>query len=344
MTGRPPSFSTTEPAAAMLNRLRDEQGVVKTVKLAKGPASSASPARGHSLSTPTSASSDGHSSKSGDHLHVPAELRDLSGWSVLDLLEADERPTFIIDLANAANHETGLLKTVFENASLRASQGLHELVNQDAEVNREFSRFKSWILSFVKDHRSMNVCLPSFSYGGISWTCSTLGGRFRFISGNSSAVSITPTSPAPPARASSVLEQRSQGNTPSRDIIPPGRDRALSVSDYFGDADPDQSAFAGRRAQSEPRNTDDMRPDTPVIPTKEEIDEDMDSDLAQIFDWTRIVDTSGNFALGPLPLAESPLFFCLPMQPYIHVKTADLALVLTQHVNIMCFSPIYQFS
>lgn len=326
MTGRPPSFSTTEPAMAMLNRLREEQTIVRTVKLAKGTASSASPARGHSLSTPTSAGSESHSSRSGDQRHVAVELRDLQGWSALDLLEADERPTFIIDLAHAANHETGLLKIIWENASLRAAPGIHELINQDADVNQDFSRFKLWIVSFVRDNRSMNVCLPSFSYGGVNWTCSTLGGRFRFISGNSSAVSITPTSPATPARATSVLEERSHSATPSRDIIPPGRDRALSDSDYFGDAEPDPHAVANRRSRSEPRNTDEIvRPDTPVMPTREEIDERMESDdLETTFDWTRIVDTSGNL---PLHLAEFSSFYLLFL---VHVPAslkASLSLI-----------------
>lgn len=283
---------------AMLNRLRDEQSIVKTVKLAKGTASTASPARGHSLSTPTSTSSETHSSRSGDQRQVPAELRDLQGWSVLDLLEADERPTFIIDLANATSQDTGLLKIVFENASLRAAQEIHELINQNADVNLEFSKFKSWAISLVRDNQAMIVSLPSFSYGGICWTCSTLGNRFRFISGNSSAVSITPTSPAPPARAGYALDdQHSHSNLPPGDFMPPSRDRALSDSDYFGDADPSQNALVGRRAHSEPRTTDDMRPDTPIIPTREEIDEDMESDLTSTFDWTRIVDTSGNWPL-----------------------------------------------
>lgn len=301
MTGRPPSFSTTEPTVAMLNRLREEQSIVRTVKLPKGTASLASPARGHSISTSTSAGSESLSSKSGDQRHVPVELRDLQGWSVLDFLDADERPTFVIDLTHAANHETGLLKIVWENASLRAAQGIHELISQDANVNQDFSKFKLWVVSFVRDNRPMNVCLPSVSYGGINWTCSTLGGRFRFISGSSSAVSITPTTPAPPVRASSLSV------TPPRDRIPSGRDRALSESDYFGDAEPDPHAVASRRSHSEPRNADEIvRPDTPVIPTREEIDERMEADdLESTFDWTRIVDTSGN-----LPLRPSGLCLC----------------------------------
>lgn len=294
----------------MLNRLHDEQGIIRTVKLAKGPASFASPASRQSMSTPTSAGSDGHSSRSGDQRRLPAELRDLSGWTVFDLLEADERPTFIVDLADAANHESSLLKIVWKNASLRAAHGILELINQDADANLDFAKFKSWIVSLVKDNRSMNMCLPSFSYGGINWTCSTLGGRFRFISGNSSTVSITPTSPAHQVRASSISEQQFQGTIPPREFIPPNRERALSDSDYFGDAEPDPNAFGSRRAHSEPRNTDDLRPDTPVIPTMEDIDDELDSDLMQTFDWTRIIDTCGNVPLCPALLRRQHNPFC----------------------------------
>lgn len=295
MSGRPPSFSTAGPAAAMLNRLREEQNVVRTVKLPKGHVSSASPARTNSMSTPGSAGTESLSSRgSGDQRQLPSELRDLQGLSVIDLLEADERPTFIIDLANATNFGPGPLKFLFMNASLRASQGVRELISQSPECSGDFSRFKSWAVSFVRDNRPMNVSLPSLSYGGITWTCSTLANRFRFVSGSASAVSITPTSPAPPARASAVIEQRSRGPTPSKELHTPGRERALSDLDYFGDAEPDQSLMGSRRAQSEPRDFRDVRPETPVNQTSEVVDyEELDPEDGQTFDWTRIQDING---------------------------------------------------
>lgn len=299
MTSQPPSFSTAEPAAAMLNRLREEQNVVRTVRLPKGQISSASPVRGYSMSTPGSAGSDSHSSRSGDSRTLPPELRDLQRLSVIDLLEADERPTFIIDLSNQANFGPGPLKLLFANASLRASQAVHELISQSPEYSTDCSRFKSWVVSFIKDNRPMDVCLPSISYGGVVWTCSTLANRFRFVSGSNAAVSITPTSPAPPARASSILEQRSRGPTPARDSHIPGRERALSDLDYFGDAEPDSNLVAARRAHSEPRDLGDLRPDTPVVPSEENLDPEPVSDLMQTFDWTRIQDPSGESISAP---------------------------------------------
>lgn len=297
MTGRPPSFSTPEPSVAMLHRLRDDQGTVRTVRLPRGHVSSASPARGQSMSTPGSGgSADSQPSSRGlDSRLMSPEIQDLQGVGVIELLDHDERPTFIIDLMDSSNFGPGPLKIVWRNASLRAATGVNELISKSPEDSIDFSRFKAWAVSFVKERRSMDVCLPSLSYGGISWTCSTVRNRFRFVSGNSAAVSITPTSPAPLARASSILEQRSQGQTPGRDSHTPGRERALSDLDYFGDAVPDQGLAAARRAHSEPRDLKDMRPDTPIVSTEDfyESDDPLASLELASFDWTKIMDTSG---------------------------------------------------
>ncbi|CAN8101168.1 unnamed protein product [Discula destructiva] len=299
MPNRTPHFSAVESAGAILNRLREEPGIVRTVKLPKGHTSSANTARTNCMSTPGSIGSDSMSSRSGESRQLSSELRDLRGLSVIDLLEADDRPTFIIDLATSANFGPGPLKLLFVNAALRASQGIYELISQSSEDDSDFSRFKAWAVSFVKNQRPMDVCLPSLSFGGVIWTCSTLANRFRFISGSASAVSITPTSPAPPARASSILQQRSRGPMPSHDphlsSHTPTRERALSESDYFGDAQVDlQLALAGgRRARSEPRELGDIRPDTPVVESGPVDVEYMDSDLTPTFDWTRIIDISG---------------------------------------------------
>lgn len=325
MPKRPPHFAAPDSAGAMLNRMREEQGMVRTVKLPKGHVSSASPAKGHTLGTPGSIGSDSVSSRSGDTCQLPPELRDLQGLSIIDLLEADERPTFIIDLLNSSNFGPGPLTLLFANAALRASQRVNELVSQSIEHSSDYSRFKAWAVSFVKDQRSMDVCLPSLSYGGISWTCSTLANRFRFISGSVSAVSITPTSPVPPARATSILEQRSRGPVPSHDLQTPSRERALSDLDYFGDAPLEAATTFSRRAHSEPRDLGDLRPDTPVIQSHTDIALELpESELVQTFDWTRISDVDGKSTSFPSPflfalpflrftLPLSFFFFCIPL-------------------------------
>ncbi|KAL1852359.1 hypothetical protein Daus18300_012254 [Diaporthe australafricana] len=309
----------------MLNRLRDDQATVRTVRLPRGHVSSASSARGQSMSTPGSGGSvESQSSRGLDSRLMSPELQDLQGVGVIELLDQDERPTFIIDLMNPSNFGPGPLKIAWRNASLRAATGVNELISKSPEGSIDFSRFKAWAVSFVKEKKSMDVCLPSLSYGGISWTCSTLRNRFRFVSGNSAAVSITPTSPAPLARAPSILEQRSQGHTPGRDFqTPGGRERALSDLDYFGDAEPDQGLAAARRAHSEPRDLKDMRPDTPVVLTDDAFE--MEDTLASVeqasFDWTRIVDTSN---MAPhLQFARSRIWDVTPLGP-IEGWPADL--------------------
>ncbi|KAH8742304.1 hypothetical protein F5883DRAFT_671880 [Diaporthe sp. PMI_573] len=322
MTGRPPSFSTSEPSGAMIHRLRDEQGTVRTVRLPRGHVSSASPARAQSMSTPGSGGSAGsQSSRALDSRLMSPELQDLHGVGVIELLDQDERPTFIIDLMDTSNFGPGPLKVVWRNAALRAAAGVDELISKSAEGSVDFSRFKAWTVSFVKEKRPMDVCLPSLSYGGISWTCSTVRNRFRFVSGNSAAVSITPTSPAPIARASSILEQRSQAQSASRDTHTPGRERALSDLDYFGDAEPDQALAASRRAHSEPRDLRDMRPDTPIVTTDDVYDCDDPLACPVSFDWTRIVDTSS--MLPHLQFARSKDWAATPLGP-IEGWPADL--------------------
>lgn len=301
MPRRPPGFAAIEPAGEMLNRLRDDQSLVRTVKLPKGHVSSASPAKGHNMSTPGSIVSDSLSSGSGESRQLPPLLRDLQGLSVIDLIEADERPTFIIDLSKPSNFGPGPFELLHVNAALRASQHINELISQSSELSSEFSRFKSWAVSFVKNQIPMDVCMPSLSYAGMTWTCSTLANRFRFVSGSSSAVSITPTSPVPPARATTILEQRSRGLSSPHEPGTPGRERALSDLDYFGDARHEPVLTTTRRAHSEPRDLSDLRPATPVVPSHAMDVDPLESELVQTFDWTRISDISGKFNPPPSP-------------------------------------------
>ncbi|KAJ9130874.1 Hsp90-like protein [Pleurostoma richardsiae] len=273
----------------MLSRLRDDKEEVTTLKLARGHVGTASPSR--SASTPQSRGSDrssnlGRQSRTPDGPPLPSQLQPLQGVGVIELLEQDERPTFIIDLAEQGNFGPGPLHLLFCNASLRASRTVLDLLALDTEntqTGTDFSRFKAWCVSFVRNSESVDVCLPSLSYAGISWTCSTVRRRFRFISGNGAAVSITPTSPTPLAQASSVLDQRARGPTPMRDPPTP-RERAASEVDYFGNVDPELH----RRARSEPRDPAALRPAaTPGSEGSEDDDLSMDF-AAPCFDWTRI--------------------------------------------------------
>lgn len=113
-----PSFSSSD-AVTMLNKARDEAGGVTTLKLARGSISN-SPTR--STSTPGSLTSleKGSVSSSPDSKGKQSGLQILGNIGITELLEQDDRPTFIVDVANPVNFLPGApLQIVFANASLR---------------------------------------------------------------------------------------------------------------------------------------------------------------------------------------------------------------------------------
>ncbi|RDW87629.1 hypothetical protein BP5796_03323 [Coleophoma crateriformis] len=237
----PSSFSSQE-AADMLNKARDDVSGTVTLKLARGSVSQTSP---RSISTPGSWASVERNSMP----RTPSTRGAKSGWQVLgsigiiELLEQDERPTFILDVANTTNFNPGgPLQIVFANAALRAYDSILEMVTGRTElespgvaVTSDFPEFKSWALSFVRDSESLDVCLPSFLYGGIHWSCSTLRKRLRLISGTPTTTAVGSSAGA--LSNSPVASERARGATSLDSIIssPPILESTEPV-DYFGDA------------------------------------------------------------------------------------------------------------
>jgi PAS domain S-box-containing protein len=301
----------------MLNQSREESDGITTLKLARGSISSVSPPR--SVSTLGGWMSFGreHSPNLQDIEADPAVLQLLDGVGILELLEQDDRPTFIIDLENEANYNPGTLKILFTNASLRAYDLILDMVMGKADldspgvvVHNTFPEFKAWALSFVKNHESLDVCLPSFIYGGLTWTCSTLKKRLRVISGSSKAlpkVSARSTSSSNGILTNGLLGRRPT-KSPLREVTEP--------PDYFGDlhnvrhSSVDQPVSAGSRLTESPPLMDsssgtasldlDRRPSVDTgFPTRETASVTLMSQAAlpnlrtksinlSSFDWTRL--------------------------------------------------------
>ncbi|MCJ1402801.1 hypothetical protein MMC11_006022 [Xylographa trunciseda] len=245
----PPRFSSSEAGVTMLNKVGMEEGSkIRTVKMARGVLNfGSSPPR--AASTPS-----GRYSVDRSGLSMPRGLtpddREASSDSGLgqvgveEFLELDERPTFIIDLENQANYKPGPMRLAYVNLSLRGYRGLLNLIAGNATedspglaVTTTFPEFKAWAMSFVKDNQSLDVCLPSFLFAGINWTCSTLRKRFRIINGSS------PQAPSsvgsnPPSIGNPIIS--SFTNTLSSSF-PKIDDRSTRSTlnepvDYFGDA------------------------------------------------------------------------------------------------------------
>ena len=181
----------------MLSKANNEDtGGVRTLKLARGSVNADSPSRPLAPRTPSGSGRSylATSIKSakfpdGGGKHSAVQILDQVG--VIELLEQDDRPTFILDLGERSNYEPGPLKIIFANASLMASPPALEMISGRAgqvspglTATTAFSEFKAWSLSYVKDHESLDVALPSFFYAGATWTSCSLMKRFRVIKSN----------------------------------------------------------------------------------------------------------------------------------------------------------------
>ena len=184
----PIRLSSSEPEQEMLSKARDDHGGTRTLKLARGAINPMSPSR----ETPTPGSLDPLGTLSTSMLQDDAEnsagLSILTQVGVREVLEHDDRPTFIIDLGDHANFEPGPLHVIYANTSLLAFNGLLDKITGRFDAGfpgltaaTAFSDFKAWATSYVRNHECLDVSLPSFFYDGITWTCCSLRKRLRLI-------------------------------------------------------------------------------------------------------------------------------------------------------------------
>lgn len=188
----PARFSSSEAAARMLSKTRGEDSGVKTVQLARGSFSTGSPpGLRPSPRSRTSVERLTSSRFQSPELGESSEQARLIGQiGIAELLDQDDRPTFIIDLGDATNYSDPMLHVIFTNTALRSRPGLLDTVSGRAEepssnpmAPRSFSSFKSWILGAAANGESLDVCLPAFVQDSVSWSCSTLRKRLRIASG-----------------------------------------------------------------------------------------------------------------------------------------------------------------
>ncbi|KAF5020797.1 hypothetical protein F66182_7175 [Fusarium sp. NRRL 66182] len=285
---RPASFPTTDPAVSMLSRMReDPAGVVTTLKLPRASVSSISPGRSESTPGSWGSSMDAPAhTATPDSRSLPPGLQMLQGVGAIEFLEQDERPTFLIDLDNAANASRAGLHILYYNASLR---GAHEVLQylsvdqEDASTDTDFGRFKSWIMAPLKPRGSSDTGSTTHEYAGITWTLSTLRRRFRFVSAHASFATPRPSASLPLIDEIAASETRSAAQSPELPVTPDAE--IVDAPDYFGDAEPDDPNFDGR-----PEDADTvMQGDEPRLHPDDFTNQVFQSQPARsIFDWTRI--------------------------------------------------------
>ncbi|KIW08818.1 hypothetical protein, variant [Verruconis gallopava] len=239
----PPRFSSGEAAERMLRQADAEEAKVKTVKLARVPYNGSSPP-GIGLvsyrSTPSALQDEG--SPEAEDSRAQSSLL-LSQVGVAELLEQDSRPTLIIDLSDAANYAPGVLRIIFANSSLRSNPALYEAVrgrpsavSPKADPAKSFALFQAWITSAAINGESLDVALPPFVHGGVSWSCSTLRKRLRVASASAAISTPHSTGPASTASQHTRISSGDANPTTSTGSI---QKTLQEPADYFGNAVPE---------------------------------------------------------------------------------------------------------
>ena len=236
-----PRLSSSEAAASMLSKARQEETHVKTVSLARGTIPTPGPGSYFHSPTPTS-----HSRRSLDRDSVARgdspDTRSLSGKisgsspgqnlntiGIIELFEEDQRPTFIVDLSDSTIYGPGLLSPLYANSSLRSYEGLYEsisgLLSPNVPGHDAFVRFKSWAIAAISGE-GFNTYLPTHQYASILWSCSTLRKKLRVISGSflsSSGFHNSASASTSPRSIAAVTRGPTSAPTPGSE-----------ASDYFG--------------------------------------------------------------------------------------------------------------
>ncbi|KAH0356374.1 histidine kinase, partial [Aureobasidium melanogenum] len=229
----PPRFTSFEAGATMLSKANNEESHVKTVTLARGTISNSLRRSIDRSSTARSASPD-----------LRGELS-LNSIGILELLDHDDRPAIIVDLADGTHTTEPSLRPIFTNRALRSSPDLLSAltgVGRDQDETA-FAQFKAWVLGSQASGEPLSVPLPTHVYAGTSWSCSTLRRRLRIISGASAAMTSNGALATSASRHSSNSTSTSAMSIPQSSSSLPISSSALPATveepdDYFGSAAP----------------------------------------------------------------------------------------------------------
>lgn len=255
----PARFSSSEAAARMLSKTRSEDSGIKTVTLARGTFSGLSPPGTTSVtsgrssersSIPRTASPDVHDRND------PYKL--LGSVGVVELLEHDTRPTFIVDIGDYANYAPGRssLQILFANNALRSNASLWETVAgkppeqpTDEVSSHASNQFRGWLLSTVTQGDEWDASTGPVEHSGIVWSCYTLRKRLRVVYGATAPIT-TAKIPSTSASVEFAIPSASSVGHLSGQIFDTASssNRLIEQQDYFG-----------LPATEEDRNSDELR-------------------------------------------------------------------------------------
>ncbi|KIW31005.1 uncharacterized protein PV07_02690 [Cladophialophora immunda] len=116
----------------------------------------------------------------------PNEAQVLHSIPVVEYLQLDERPTFIVDVTDAVNLNPSRLNLIFANTALKNRVPLFDHVQGRSEdptllldVGTPFSDFKAWALSSLTEPD----IVPTFPFAGWLWQGALLRQKLKVIHG-----------------------------------------------------------------------------------------------------------------------------------------------------------------
>lgn len=169
---------------------------------------------------------------------IPAELRELeadrlnslaefSSLSIVEVLDQDSRPTFVIDLDPDEGITVGSrrIQPVFCNAALRLHEKLFDTVTGKAPDDAlddadkpSYEDFSSWATGVTKFDSSRDVFPQSFIFRDMLWTGSTVRQRWRLVSGSLLAAFAPPREKSPAAAATTRSQATQSQPTAAHDL------------------------------------------------------------------------------------------------------------------------------
>lgn len=147
------------------------------------------------------------------------------------------------------------------------------------EPSRGYPHFKAWLFSAALNGESLEVCLPAFVYGSVSWSCSTIRRRFRVASASASVAISSSASTSVVLTSSSYRDRRAvevQGSSASSSL----EREHEEPQDYFGDAVPTPAELSEEKQVAQSieskdkgrRLPDPHTPDNNISPSMDQID------------------------------------------------------------------------
>ena len=211
----------------MLSRMEDTGGT-RTVKLARRSPGSPTTVRPGSRGSSrfTSEHGERQSGRRNSEIQVNEGQQLVGSIGITEVLQEDDRPTFIIDTENSGLESDGL-DVVYTNPALRRQPGLLEHVcgtssdpTQLLQIEFDFTSFKAWALG--KPTNGAVDQLKTCVYAGFDWAYSDVRKRLRIFRGRYVPEQLPETAMK---RQHFQPYKPSPNNTPQSDTVSPG---------YFG--------------------------------------------------------------------------------------------------------------